>query len=234
MDRRTSSHPFQGREPKGTKDSVADLLANIRGMAKADPELIERLAYDNDYAIDSVWWQVLAKRDEWDRIRGLPIDPSVRHALFTCAVNHGIGAAIAMLESIDSLAEAEARAEVEARAEERAAAQAQLVAASEDDEGQAGAPHLTAVSEIAQAEEEEAQPIELELEVIQDDAKLHDGVPVLQTPRVIARKRSSSIKPRDYDFGERTLRYTKYQFYLLYRQPWVRKVIRRARDNRVA
>lgn len=232
MDRRTSSHPFQGREPKGTKDSVADLLANIRGMAKADPELIERLAYDNDYAIDSVWWQVLAKRDEWDRIRGLPIDPSVRHALFTCAVNHGIGAAIAMLESIDSLAEAEARAKVEARAEEKAAAQAQPV--SQDDVDQSGAPLLTAVSEIAQAEDEEAESIELELEVIQDDAKLHDGVPVLQTPRVIARKRSGSIKPRDYDFGERTLRYTKYQFYLLYRQPWVRKVIRRARDNRVA
>lgn len=231
MDRRTSPHPFQGREPKGTKDSVADLLSNIRGMAKADPELIERLAYDNDYAIDSVWWQVLAKRDEWDRIRGLPIDPSVRHTLFTCAVNHGIGAAIAMLESIDSLAEAEARAKVAAMAEERAAAHS--VAAPQGEEGQSGAPLLTAVPEVAQAEEDE-EPIELELEVVQDDAKLHEGVPVLQTPRVIARKHSSSIKPRDYDFGERTLRYTKYQFYLLYRQPWVRKVIRRARDNRVA
>lgn len=196
-------HPFAGREPKGTKDSIADneaLLANIRGMVKGDElwsrrvqTAIKHADYDNDYVIDSVWWHVMEKRDEWDRIRDLPIAPSLRRALFTCAVNHGLGAAIAMLESINAAAAEEAAAE----------------AAHELD------------SELLDTE--------LEVKVVQGEAEVADGQSVVQAPRVIARKRV--VKPRDYDFGERTLRYTKYQFYLLYRQPWVKKVIRRARDN---
>lgn len=193
-------HPLRGREPRGTKDSVADneaLLANIRGLAKGDATNAQRLKhedFENDYVLDSLWWSILEKRDEWDRIRDLPLAPSLRRALFTCAVNHGLDAAIAMLASVEAAAKAEAEADAAA---ERTA-------------------HLA----------------EIEVSVVPGEAELVDGQPAVQAARVIARKRT--IKPRDYDFGERTLRYTKYQFYLLYRQPWVKKVIRRARDTRVA
>lgn len=185
-------HPLRGREPRGTKDSIADndaLLANIRGLAKSDAAQADRLkheAFENDYVLDSIWWAVLEKRDEWDRIRDLPLAPSLRRALFTCAVNHGLDAAIAMLASVEAAAKAEAKAQ-------------------------------------AQAE------TQIEVKVIQGEPELVDGQPAVQAARVIARKRT--VKPRDYDFGERTLRYTKYQFYLLYRQPWVKKVIRRARSD---
>lgn len=215
-------HPLQGKEPRGTKDSVADLLANIKGMAKADPVgagnldvRLKHAAFDNDYVVDSIWWQALEKRHEWDRIRNLPLAPSLRHALFLCAVNHGLAAAIAMLESIDAVAENEAKAQ-----------------AGLESEVETDAPEPTRITAKV-AEKAQAQ-VELEVHVVQEEAQVQDGLPVVQAPRVIARKRTPGtvVKPRDYDFGERTLRYTKYQFYLLYRQPWVKKVIRRARDNR--
>lgn len=191
-------HPFRGREPRGTKDSIADndaLLANIRGLAKSDTSYTDRLKhqdFENDYVLDSIWWSILEKRDEWDRIRDLPLAPSLRRALFTCAVNHGLDAAIAMLATVDAAAKAEAEALAE---------------------------RDTPVAEI-------------EVSVVPGEAEFVDGQSAVQAARIIARKRT--VKPRDYDFGERTLRYTKYQFYLLYRQPWVKKVIRRARDTRVA
>lgn len=112
----------------------------------------------------------LEKRELWDRVRSLPLPPSLRKSLFLCATNQGITSALNMLGSV----------------------------------------------------------------CLQENYQSEPEIIIEKSSNKSPRKNqiNHSLSDREYFFGQRTIRFTKYQLYLFYRRHWLKKVVNRSKQQK--